>query len=160
MINESKIKRRLKAVDAVLAVLLIAEVTATMGLTGGRSDNTALVTDYAAAAQSVSQLDYELSAISEAQAEDAKPIEALSAIMEGRPQEVSFLTVQIGGLPGEGNWIALEAQGRDSQAVQTYLGNMSMKEEFSGVTVPQTAANPDGSQRAVLVFTKGEGKDK
>ena len=142
---------------AVMVTVIIAEIVACLCLTSVRPAES-LVVDYEAAKESMAELETELRVTDRAKRENAEAFKALSLLMTGRPAEVSFETLAVQAGAEDGSWANLSVRAKNEEALQKYMNNLTVSDNFSGVAIASSQEKPDGSIKAVLSVQKGEAR--
>ena len=142
---------------AVMVTVIIAEIVAGLCL-NSVSPADSLVVDYEAAKDSMAELETELRITERAKQENAEAFKALSLLMTGRPAEVSFETLAIQAGGEDNSWASVAVRAKNEEALQRYMSNLTVSDNFGGVTIASSQGNQDGSISAVLSVQKGEAR--
>ena len=115
--------------------------------------------EYQEAQENSKLIDEELQILDLAAKEHQYPIHGLKAVLDSRPPDMNFLSVQIGGdgKTTDANWIRLKVVAQDPLLFQSYLSALQDDPRFGSVVISEIDANDSaGIKTANLTLAKGK----
>lgn len=148
IVNAEEIKtRRWRRICQALGGLLIFEVAALVWLYATVPQLPVAEHDLAKAQQE--QVETELGRLQLARQEDEHPVEAMSAMLTFKPQNVGLVKVSI-GKQGNGDYLCMMLQSDSEQAVRDYVASLSANDFFRTMRIANIQAE-NGSCTAEVV---------
>ena len=117
--------------------------------------------DYASAKESITKIEAELNVINLEQQEDQQPLAVYNAVMASRPQEIGFVSFEVGSdsNTNSGDWVKIKMLAADPLKFQNYINELSSDSMFGSVAIPQiTTDNGSGAKVATMTLGKKGGK--
>lgn len=119
-----------------------------------------LADDYESAKDSISKIESELNIINLERQEDQQPLSVYNAVMATRPQEIGFVSFEVGNdsKTNSSDWVKIKMLAADPLKFQNYVNELSNDSMFSSVAIPQiTTDNSSSAKVANMVLGKMEG---
>lgn len=116
--------------------------------------------DYTSAKDSISKIEAELNVINLERQEDQQPLAVYNAVMATRPQEIGFVSFDVGsdGKTNSNDWVKIKMLAADPLKFQNYVNDLSSDSMFSSVAIPQiTTDNGSGAKVASMTLGKKGG---
>lgn len=154
----AKIKRSSFIGSIILGVALFAELIGIFALSTVDIPPD-LEQEYQEAQENSKQLDAELQILDLAAKEHQYPLQGLKAVVDNRPKDMGFLSLQVGGdgKNVDANWIKLKVEAQDPLLFQTYLSTLQEDKRFSSVVISEIDANDSaGIKTANITLAKGK----
>ena len=116
--------------------------------------------DYESAKDSITKIENELNVINLERQEDQQPLAVYNAVMATRPQEIGFVSFEVGsdGKTNANDWVKIKMLAADPLKFQNYVNELSGDDMFSSVAIPQiTTDNGSGAKVASMTLGKKGG---
>lgn len=148
-----------KATIVAMCFISLAELVA-IWLFSATQIPPGLEDDYESAKDSISKIEAELNIINLERQEDQQPLSVYNAVMATRPQEVGFVSFEVGNdsKTNSNDWVKIKMLAADPLKFQNYVNSLSNDSMFSSVAIPQiTTDNSSSAKVANMVLGKKEG---
>ncbi|MBR3723322.1 MAG: hypothetical protein IKN12_11270 [Selenomonadaceae bacterium] len=154
----SKIKRTSFIGSVAMGVVFLAELIGIFALSTVEIPPS-LEQEYQEAQENSKQLDTELQVFELAAKEHQYPLQGIKAVIDNRPKDIGFLSVQVGGdgKNVDANWVRLKVVAQDPLLFQSYLSALQNDERFGNVVISEIDANDSaGIKTANITLAKGK----
>ena len=144
----------------MLGITCVAETAGILAISSNNEIPSSLRADYAAAKETMKEMDTEIEVIDLAGKEHQYPIEAMEALVQNKPNGLGFISVDIGGNGAKDTWIKMKVAAKDPMMIQQYATALSNNAMFKNVVVSSIASAGGGSEdikTADIALAKGEG---
>ena len=151
--------RASKVAIAAMCLISLAELAA-IWLFSATQIPPGLEDDYESAKDSISKIESELNIINLERQEDQQPLSVYNAVMATRPQEIGFVSFEVGNdsKTNSNDWVKIKMLAADPLKFQNYVNEFSNDSMFSSVAIPQiTTDNSSSAKVANMVLGKREG---